>query len=158
MTHRCGVADVNVNRSVSVRNEAGTIADAVTVDRVRHKMIARIAQGERPKCIVRRKLSRLKVHDVVVVTGELLTSAIGGRRPIHCLLRDVDGARKSLGAGGSDKNAVTRRAASVHGGPTIHRRDIGVRDNLKRDERQYTTGDDALDDVCDNRPFNQEVR
>ena len=43
-------------------------------------------------------------------------------------------------------------AASKNGGPAIDRRDIGVHENLGRDERQHAA-DDALYDVRNNSPL-----
>jgi hypothetical protein len=116
-------------------------SNAVPIDRIRHKAIPRIAHGERPERIVRRELSCWKVHDVIALAGELLTCAIYCRSPVHRLLRYVDWARKCLGASGSVQGTVAGVATSVHGGPAADLRNIGVRDDLERDERQHAAAD-----------------
>src|SRR5215472_1978676 len=150
MACRSNVPDVNVDGTVGIRNEPGAVADAVPVDRIRHKPIPRIAYGERPEGMVRRELSRRKVHDVVVRTGQPLARAIYSRRPVHRLLRHVNWARKCQGARASQQSAIAGLTASVHGGPAVDLRHIGVREDLERDECQHATNDDALHDVrCD---------
>src|ERR1700685_2131544 len=57
MACRSDVLDVNIDRAIGVKYESGTIAHAVPVDRIRHKVISRIAHCQRPERIVRRKLS-----------------------------------------------------------------------------------------------------
>ena len=44
--------DVNVDGTVGIRNEAGAVADAVPVDRILHKVVPRVADSERPECIL----------------------------------------------------------------------------------------------------------
>src|SRR5215472_3371692 len=150
MACRSNVPDVNVDGTVGIRNEPGAVADAVPVDRIRHKPIPRIAYGERPEGMVWRELSRRKVHDVVVRTGQPLARAICSRRPVHRLLRHVNWARKYQGARASQQSAIAGLTASVHGGPAVDLRHIGVREDLERDECQHAANDDALHDVrCD---------
>jgi len=150
MARRSGVLDVNIDRAIGVRYESGTIAYAVPIDRIRHKVIPRIAHGERPECIVRRELSCRKVHDVAVLARELLAHTIFVRRPVHRLLRHVYRSREFIGTGSAQENAIAGLAASVYGGPAVDLRDIGVRDDLERDERQHATNDDTLHDVRDD--------
>ena len=85
-----------------------------------------------------------------------MARAIYVRRPVHRLLRYVYRARKYLGARGSQQHAVAGLAASEHGDPAVDLRDIGVREDLERDERQHAADDDALHDVRDDVPPPQE--
>ena len=149
MACRSGVLDVNVDGAVGVRNETGAITDAVAVDRIWHKVILRVAHGERPECIVRRKLACRKVHDVVVRSGELMACAIDVRRPVHRLLRYVYGL-EIIGTRGAQKDAIARLAASENGGPAVDFRDIGVEENVGRDEREHGANNDALHHVRSN--------
>ena len=55
-----------------------------------------------------------------------------------------------------NKHAVAGLAASVHGGPAVDFRDIGVCEDLERDERQHAADDNALYDVRDDGPSNEE--
>ena len=52
---RRGVLNVDVDGAVGVRHEAGAIADAVSVDWIRHKAIFRVTHRQRPECVVGRK-------------------------------------------------------------------------------------------------------
>src|SRR5580692_12354134 len=147
MTCGSGVLDVNVDRAVGVRNKAGPITDAVSIDRIRHKAIFRITHRQRPEGIVRRKAARRKMHHVVVPAVESVARAIFARRPIHGLFRYVYWARKYLGACGSEQHAVTGHAASEKGDPTVDLRGLNPRDNLRRHETQNAAQDNSLDDV-----------
>jgi hypothetical protein len=149
MDRRSGVLDINVDGTVGIRNEAGAIADAVPIDRIRHKVILRVTHSQRPECIVRRELSCWEVQDVVVLAVEFVARAIFGRRPIHRLLRYVYG-RKFVGARGFEQHAIAGLAASENGSPAVDRRDIGVHENLGRDERQHAADNDALHHVRDD--------
>src|SRR5215470_9417769 len=55
MTWRSRALNVDVNGTVSVRHQTGAIADAVPIERIRHKAIVRITHGQRPESIVWRK-------------------------------------------------------------------------------------------------------
>lgn len=156
MACRSVVLDVNGDGAVGIWNETGTVANAVPVDRIRHKVIPRIAHGERPERIVRRELSCRKVHDVAVLAGELLARAIYFRCPVHGLLRYVDWARECSGARGSVQDTIAGLAASVHGGPAVDLCYISVRDDLEGDEGQHPASDDALHNVREDGPFNWE--
>ena len=149
MACRNSVLDANVDGTVGIRNEAGAIADAVSIDRIRHKVILRIAHRQRPEGIIRRESACRKVHDVVVLAGQLLARAIYGCRPVHRLLRYVYG-RKSVGARGFEQHAIAKLAASENGGPAVDRRDLGVHDDLGRDESQHAANDDSLHDIRDD--------
>jgi hypothetical protein len=150
MARWSGALDVNVDGTVGIRNEAGAIADAVLIDRIRHKVILDITHRQRPECIIRREPTCRKVHDVVVLAGELLARAIYGRRPAHRLLRDVYRAHKYYGARATQKNPIAGLATSMYGCPPVYFRDVGVRKNLKRDERQHTANDDSLHNIRDD--------
>jgi hypothetical protein len=58
--------------------------------------------------------------------------------------------RIDIGTRGAQENAITRLAASEDCGPAVDRRDIGVRDNLGRDESQHTAKDDSLHAIRDD--------
>ena len=90
------------------------------------------------------------MHDVVELAGELLARAVYGRRPVHRLLRYVYRAHKYSGARGAQENTIAGLTASEHGGPAIDLCDIGVRENLERDERQNAANDDSLHDIRDD--------
>src|SRR5208337_2644982 len=154
----CGsnVLYVNIDRPIRVRNKPGAVAHAVSIDRIRYEVIMRVAHGERPECIVRRKSSWREVHDVVVRPGELLASAILVRRPVHRLLRHVYRSGEYDTTRAAQENAVAWLAAPVDGGPTVDLRDIGVCENPEGDECQYAADDDALHDVRDDAPPPQE--
>src|SRR5581483_1205645 len=158
MAGRSGILDVDLDGAVGIRNEAGAVADAVPVDPIPHEVISRIAHGERPERTVRRALSCRKVHDVVVLAGELLTRAVYFRSPVHGLLRYVYWAREFTGTCGSQEHAFAGFAASEHGGPAIDLCYIGVRDDLERDEPQHAANDDSLHYVRDDvsRPEGRE--
>ena len=156
MACRSGILDMNVDRPVGIRNEAGAIAHAISVDRIHHKVIFCITHRQRPECIIRRELACLKVHDVVVLAGELLTRAIYFRRPIHRLLWQVYWTKKCFGARGSEQDAMAGLAASENGGPAVDLRDIGTRENLKCDERQHSPNDDPLHDIRENGSIEHE--
>src|SRR6476661_4821371 len=55
VTGRSGVLNVNVDRTIGIRLEARTIADAVAIDRVWHKMVFRTTHSQRPEGLVRWK-------------------------------------------------------------------------------------------------------
>src|SRR5580700_1486890 len=55
-----GVLNVNVDGTVGIRNEAGAVADAIPVDRILHKVIARVAHRQRPERVVGWKAARRK--------------------------------------------------------------------------------------------------
>ena len=134
MACRSAVLKVNVDGPVGVLREPRAIADAEPVERIRHKAILRVAHRQRPEGIIRWKTAQREVDDIVVLSGERMTCAISGRRPVHRLLRYVDRAGKNLSARGSEKHAVPGLAASAHGEPAIDpgRLDPGV--NLGRDK------------------------
>jgi hypothetical protein len=118
-------------------------------------VILRIPHRQRPECIIRREPACRKVHDVIVLVGELLARAIYGRGPVYRLLRYVYG-RKFVGARGFEHHAIARLAASENGGPAVDRRNIGVHDNLGRDESQYAANDDSLHDIRENGSIEHE--
>src|SRR5689334_20467250 len=91
---RSSLLNVNVDRTVGGLHEARSVADAVSIDRIWHKMILRGTHSQRPECIVRRKPACRKVHDVVALSGERMARAIGVRPPIHGLLWYVHRAGK----------------------------------------------------------------
>src|SRR5580658_3657851 len=93
---------------------------------------------------------------VVVRSEELLARAVYFRCPVHRFLGYVYWARKCLGASGSEQDTIPGLAASVHGGPAVDFRDVGVRDDLERYERQHAACDNSLDNVRDNGPSNEE--
>src|SRR5215813_11203662 len=76
MTCRSGVLNIDVDRAVGVRHKAGAITYAVSVDRIRHKAISRIAHSQRPECIVGRKAARREMHHVVVLSVERMARTI----------------------------------------------------------------------------------
>jgi hypothetical protein len=79
-----------------------------------------------------------------MLARECLARAIFVRRPVHCFLRYVYWATKFIGTRRSQKYVIAGYAASEHGGPAVYLRDIGVRENLKCDVRQYAANDDSL--------------
>ena len=83
------------------------------------------------------------------MAGKILACAIYGRRPEHRLLQYVYG-RKFVGARGFEQHAIARLAASKNGGPSVDRRDIGMHDNLGRDEIQHAANDESLHDNPDD--------
>src|SRR5262249_4445413 len=101
MTCRSGVLDVDVDGAVGVRHKAGAITYAVSVDRIRHKAISRIAHSQRPECIVGWKVARREMHHVVVLPVEGMARTIYVCPPIHCLFRYVHRAGKILAVCGS---------------------------------------------------------
>ena len=143
MTCRSCVLDIDVDGTVGIRNETGAIADAVSIDRIRYKVVLHIAHRQRPECTIRRKLSCWKVHEVIVLAGELMVCAISGRRPVYRLLRYVYG-RKFIGARGAQENVIARLAASENGGSAVDCRDRGVEENVCRDASQHAANNDAL--------------
>src|SRR5450759_2664126 len=149
MTCRNCVLDVDIDGTVGIRNETGAITDAVSIDRIRYKVVLHIAHRQRPKCTIRRKLSCWKVHEVIVLAGELMVCAIYGRRPVHRLLRYVYG-RKFIGARGAQKNVIARLAASENGGPAVDCRDRGVEENDCREKCQQSPHDYSLHYICDD--------
>jgi hypothetical protein len=85
-----------------------------------------------------------------------LARAIFLRHPVHRLLRHVYWSSELNVTGGAQENAVAEFAASVHGGPFVDLRDVGLRQNLERHERQHATDDDALHHVIDDGPSDDE--
>ena len=71
MACRSRALDVDVDGAVGIGSETGAVADAVPVDRIRHKVTSRIAHRKRPERDIPRELSRGEVHDVVVCSGEV---------------------------------------------------------------------------------------
>src|SRR5215475_13389219 len=94
MTCRRGVLNVDVDGAVGIRHKAGAITYTVSVDRIRHKAISRIAHGQRPECIVGRKAARREMHHVVVLPVERMARTIYVCPPIHRLFRYVHGPGK----------------------------------------------------------------
>ena len=156
MACRSGMLDVNVDGTIGIRYEPGTITHAVPIDRIRHELILQVAHGERPECAIRRELSCRKVHDVVVMAGKHSARIIVVRVPVHSLLRHVDWAGEYGGTGPPQDNADAGLTAPVHGGPVVDLRDMGVRDDLERDETQHAANDDALHYVRENVPPEQQ--
>jgi hypothetical protein len=62
-------------------------------------------------------------------------------------LRYVYRAGKRYCASSSEQQTIAGLAASVHRGPAVDLRDIGVRDDLERDESQHAANDDSLDNI-----------
>lgn len=69
-----------------------------------------------------------------------------------CLLRHVYWSHEFIATRGAQENPVAGLAASVHGGPYVDLRDVSMREDLERDERQHATDDDALHHVFDDGP------
>jgi hypothetical protein len=150
MACRSGVLNVNVDGTIGIQDESRAIADAVAIDRIRHKVIFGVTHGERPECIVRRKTARRKVHDVIVRSGEPLACAIYFRGPVHRLLRQVYWTHECFIARGFEQDAIAGLAASENGGPAVYLCDIGVRENPEREEPQHAANDDSLDYIRDD--------
>src|SRR5262249_55967418 len=106
MAWRRGVLKENIYGTVRVVCEVGTIADAISVERIRHEAILCTAHGERPERAVGREPACRKVHDVVVLAGKRVTGAIDVRPPIHRLFRYVDRTRKYLSVCGAQQHPV----------------------------------------------------
>ena len=149
MIDRSRVLDIGIDRSIGIRHKPRSITDAVSIDRIRHKVILRVTQRQPPEGVIRRKPACRKVHDVVVLAGESMTRAIYGCCPVRRFLRYVYG-RKFIGARGLEQHVIARLAASENGGPAVDRRDIGSREDLECDERQPNADEDALHDIQDD--------
>ncbi len=150
-----GVLDVNVDGAIGIRNQAGAIADAVSIDRIWNKAIARGAHGERPEGIVWRQLACWEVHNVVVLAGEVLIGTVYSRQPVHSLFRDVDGAGEFNGTCGAQERAIARLTASEDGSPPINPGDVSVRDEMESDKCQRKADEEALYGVCEDIPWTQ---
>jgi hypothetical protein len=138
--------NVNIHRTIGVWGQAGTIADAVPVEWIRHKVILRIPHRNRPECLVRREPSRREAQDVVERTGERAASAVGIRPPVHRLLRHVHRAGEKLGVRGAQEHPVAGLAQPIHGDPPVDPLGFDPGVNLSRDERQPEADQSALDD------------
>ena len=146
MVCRSGVLQIDVDGAVGILREAGTVADAVPIDGIRHEVFFRVSHCERPERVVGRKTARRKVQDVVVLSGERVTHAVS-RLPVHRLLRHVHRAGKDPGARGPCEDVVAGYAASEDRDPPVDLRGLDPRENLDRDDPQPGADEEALHQV-----------
>jgi hypothetical protein len=157
----CGsrALNINIDRAIGVRHETGSVADAVTIDRVTYHVTYNIGHRERPKCIVRRELSCMKMQDVIVLAVQLLPRTIDGRRPVRSLLRHIGGGQE-FGAYSPQEDAVAGHIALHNRVPPVGRGlyclRLIVENQICRDVRQGDADEDALDYAAGDGSFWQE--
>lgn len=118
-----------------------------------------VEHGQRPEGIVGWDPSRREVQDVVMLPIQRTTRAIHGRRPVHCLFRQV-GSGDVLGACGSQKNVVAELATfqgdTLAIDSRLHGLDISVDEKTCRDKCQDCPRDYPLHQVRDDSSLTHE--
>ena len=116
-----------LNRTVGIRHESGVVADAISIDRIWHKVISAHHPSSATRMHYSAETDLAEMQMMVPGSPESLLPA-----PSTFVVQYIASSGTFIGPGNStahaaQENAAAALAAAVHGRPAVDLRDIGAR-------------------------------